>query len=146
MAYMRGDPYIYQHVDGGLHIHSGAGSVILDWERVEELAAMIWLEMDDEQRKAAMERAAHEHGGNFGADAVRSALNLKTVMGMLREEVTRGSIEKELGEVYTPEGVQIWLTSKHKLLGDERPWDLLERGEGERVLAVVRQLVEGAHV
>lgn len=48
-----------------------------------------------------------------------------------------------LDEVYIPEGVQIWLTSRNRNLDMQRPIDLLE-SDAERVLAEVRRLVGGA--
>lgn len=48
-----------------------------------------------------------------------------------------------LAEVYLPEGVQIWLTSRNRNLDMQRPVDLLE-SDPERVLAEARRLVGGA--
>jgi hypothetical protein len=50
----------------------------------------------------------------------------------------------QLGEVYTPEGVEVWLAGHNRSLGGERAIDLIERGEGERVLAVIERLLDGA--
>jgi hypothetical protein len=48
-----------------------------------------------------------------------------------------------LDEVYLPEGVQIWLTSRNRNLDMQRPIDLIE-SDAERVLAEVHRLVGGA--
>jgi hypothetical protein len=77
---MRGETYVYRHLNGDLHLHRGGDSLALDWESAEELVAMIWHGMDEDERKAAMERASKRHGGNFGADGVRVALGKPTVM------------------------------------------------------------------
>jgi uncharacterized protein (DUF2384 family) len=48
--------------------------------------------------------------------------------------------------VYTTEGIGMWLYGRHKLLGNQRPIDLLRDGEIERVEQVVEQLTTGAFV
>jgi len=50
---------------------------------------------------------------------------------------------KELGEVYDPDGIRIWLHSRHRRLEDRRPIDVLTDGGFDVVLAEVRRLVEG---
>jgi len=50
----------------------------------------------------------------------------------------------ELTQVYRAEGCMIWLLSPHPLLGDESAAALWLRGEYDRVLQVVDQLVSGA--
>lgn len=49
-----------------------------------------------------------------------------------------------LSDTYKPEGVGIWLNSRNRNLGNERPIDLMRRGEGERVLAEADHLSGGA--
>lgn len=49
-----------------------------------------------------------------------------------------------LAEVYKPEGVLIWMNGANKLLGGEVPWDLIARGETDRVYAVIDMLITGA--
>jgi len=50
---------------------------------------------------------------------------------------------KELGEVYTDEGIQIWLKSRNRNLGRRRPIDLLSEGQVEEVLDEVQRVVGG---
>ena len=52
-------------------------------------------------------------------------------------------IIESLSDNYTDEGVRIWMTSPNKLLGGERAADLVARGEGERVLAVIDSINTG---
>jgi len=52
----------------------------------------------------------------------------------------------ELAELYPPKEAQLWLFSHHKLLGGERPADLIQRGETEEVLRIISQLKDGAYV
>lgn len=55
------------------------------------------------------------------------------------------AVEVALAEVYTPEGVDIWLNSRNRMLDNERPVDLLRTPEGEeRVLQLVESLAHGA--
>jgi uncharacterized protein (DUF2384 family) len=52
----------------------------------------------------------------------------------------------QLAELYEPKEAHLWLFSPHKLLNGERPVDLIERGETERILQVIAQLKDGAYV
>lgn len=52
-----------------------------------------------------------------------------------------------LGELYTREGVHIWLTGRHRLLDNRPPLDVMrEPGGLERVEALLDQLKNGAYV
>jgi hypothetical protein len=53
-------------------------------------------------------------------------------------------IVKELREVYTPEGADIWLHGRNKELGRTRPIDLLIEGDFQTVLAAVERLTTGS--
>ena len=50
---------------------------------------------------------------------------------------------KELGEVYTDEGIQIWLKSRNRNLGHRRPLELLAEERIEEVLDEVQRVVGG---
>jgi uncharacterized protein (DUF2384 family) len=50
-----------------------------------------------------------------------------------------------LADIYTDQGVEVWLNAPHRLLGDQRPIDILDV-EPERVLQVIFQLLDGAYV
>ena len=52
----------------------------------------------------------------------------------------------ELSELYDPADAHLWLFSPHKLLNGERPVDLIQRGQGERVLKIITQLKDGAYL
>ncbi|MBD3777676.1 MAG: DUF2384 domain-containing protein [Micrococcales bacterium] len=47
----------------------------------------------------------------------------------------------ELREVYTDEGIQIWLRSRNRNLGGRRPLDMLRDGDIESVLDEVQRVV-----
>lgn len=49
----------------------------------------------------------------------------------------------ELREVYTDEGIQIWLKSRNRNLGHRRPIDLLGEGRVDEVLDEVERVVGG---
>lgn len=88
MAYMRGDHYVY--TDGlYLHIYTPEGGVELPLPVMEELCAMFWARLTPDQRENAEQRAAHEHSGNIGADALRAKLGLETSTDWLNEAITR---------------------------------------------------------
>jgi len=48
-----------------------------------------------------------------------------------------------LGEVYTPQGIRLWLRGRYKLLGERRPFELIADGRAEEVEAIVHGLIEG---
>lgn len=50
---------------------------------------------------------------------------------------------KELREVYTDEGIQIWLRSRNRNLGQRRPIDLLAENRVDEVLDEVQRVVGG---
>lgn len=50
---------------------------------------------------------------------------------------------RELREVYTDEGIQIWLKSRNRNLGGRRPIDLLAEGRIDDVLEEVARVVGG---
>lgn len=53
-------------------------------------------------------------------------------------------IIERLSEVYTPEGIDIWIHGRNRELAGQKPIDLLIAGEFERVLAAVERLASGA--
>jgi hypothetical protein len=53
-------------------------------------------------------------------------------------------IVDELREVYTPEGIDVWLHGRNRGLKGQRPIDLLVSGKFEEVLTAVERLRTGA--
>jgi hypothetical protein len=53
-------------------------------------------------------------------------------------------IVKELREVYTPEGVDIWTHARNRGLNGQKPIDLLIKGDFRSVLAAIERLKTGA--
>lgn len=51
----------------------------------------------------------------------------------------------QLAELYNPQEAHIWLFSPHRILDGERPVDLIQRGDTERVLKIIAQLKDGAY-
>ena len=49
-----------------------------------------------------------------------------------------------LEEVYTPEGIEIWLHSRNRLLGGRRPIERLRSGGFSEVIDAVESLAHGA--
>lgn len=52
-------------------------------------------------------------------------------------------VVRELREVYTDEGIQIWLRSRNRNLGHRRPIDLLAEDRSDDVLAEVERVLSG---
>lgn len=50
-----------------------------------------------------------------------------------------------LANLYLPEGVEIWLNGRHKAFG-ERPIEMIQRGDGRRVLQMIHALSDGAYL
>jgi DNA-binding transcriptional regulator YiaG len=53
-------------------------------------------------------------------------------------------IVERLRDIYTPEGIEIWVHGRNRALGGEKPIELLRAGEFERVLAEIERLAAGA--
>ncbi|HEX9888527.1 MAG TPA: helix-turn-helix transcriptional regulator [Nitriliruptorales bacterium] len=53
-------------------------------------------------------------------------------------------IVQQLGEVYRPEGVEIWLRAKNRTFRGRRPLELLLEGDLEPVFDAVERLASGA--
>lgn len=49
-------------------------------------------------------------------------------------------IREQLAHTYTPEAVERWLHARTRALAGERPIDLVDRGDGARVLALARAI------
>jgi transcriptional regulator with XRE-family HTH domain len=56
-----------------------------------------------------------------------------------------GWLVSELAELYQPQEAHFWLFAPNKVFHGERPVDLIERGETERVLQLIAQLKDGAY-
>jgi transcriptional regulator with XRE-family HTH domain len=50
---------------------------------------------------------------------------------------------EQLADVYTDEGIEIWLHSRQRSLDGQRPLDLLKEGRFEDVLSAVERLAGG---
>lgn len=53
-------------------------------------------------------------------------------------------VVKQLSEVYTEQGIDIWLHSRNRLLNGQRPIELLKEGNFAEVIRMVEQLQVGA--
>ena len=53
-------------------------------------------------------------------------------------------IRDGLAEIYTPEGVDIWLASEHKRWDGWTVSEMVNHGRGDEVLAAIDQLASGA--
>ena len=51
---------------------------------------------------------------------------------------------RQLAEVYSPEGIEIWMHARNRDLGGRRPIDLLRSGEFSEVLEAIERLTHGA--
>ena len=63
----------------------------------------------------------------------------------LRRIVDLAFAAEELSELYQPDEARIWLYSRNRLLGGERPVDLISRGEIDPVLQAIAILKDGAY-
>ena len=53
-------------------------------------------------------------------------------------------VVEQLRDIYTDEGVEIWLHGRNRLLNSRRPIDLLREGDFEPVLKLIEAFNEGA--
>ncbi len=51
-----------------------------------------------------------------------------------------------LADLYEPQEARIWLLSRQKQLEGGIPAEMVSRGETDRVLAVIKQLLDGVYV
>lgn len=90
MAYMSEPFYVYS--DGvRMHIDGEGGHLTMPVAVFDELVALRWFRLDDEERLEAMHRAVTNHGGNLGSDALRLALGLPTNIAEIVEHVRHTS-------------------------------------------------------
>jgi transcriptional regulator with XRE-family HTH domain len=98
-----------------------------------------------------------EHGGLKGVDVA----NITSVSPATVSRWSSGSalphpktqliisdlryVVDRLSEVYTADETRVWLYSKHRLLGGERPIELIHEGQTDQVLSVIESLVEGSY-
>jgi primase-polymerase (primpol)-like protein len=94
MAYMRGNPYVYESNDG-LELYSDGKLVTFPPDLFDALAIMRVCELLDEpERFAAVWAITEEHAGNFGADAVRKLSGGQTAFDMLKRMITSTAPER----------------------------------------------------
>lgn len=55
-------------------------------------------------------------------------------------------IVEKLSDIYEPGEARLWLFSRQKLLGDETPAELIQRGRIEDVVTMVNQLRDGVYL
>lgn len=52
----------------------------------------------------------------------------------------------QLSDFYEPQEARLWLFSRQKLLGGEKPAELIQKGRAEDVIRMIDQLREGVFV
>lgn len=84
-----------------------------------------------------------------GADE-RSVRNWEQTRNISREYENRVRALREivlvLDDSLSPSGIRQWLYAKNRHLKGARPVDVLQRGEGDRVLRVAQSFVEGSYI
>ena len=55
-------------------------------------------------------------------------------------------IVERLSEYYSSDEARLWLYSRHRLLDDRKPADLIQEGQVDRVLSVIDQLGDVVYV
>ncbi len=66
--------------------------------------------------------------------------------GKFRRLATLGWLADELSQFYAPDEAKLWLYSPQRLLGGATPAERIEKGDLEGVLALIKQLQDGAFV
>lgn len=54
-------------------------------------------------------------------------------------------VAEELAELYEPDEARLWLYSRNRLLGGQRPVDLISKSEIDPVLQIIAMLKDGAY-
>ena len=111
-------------VRGGLDERSHLASSLTFPRIIEELSASGITRVELSKAVGAAERTVQTWAAGTSAPTGLRARRLLDVQFIVRE----------LSDTYTQEGVRIWFNSRNRNLERERPIDLLERGEIDRVL------------
>lgn len=53
-------------------------------------------------------------------------------------------VVRQLSEIYTPEGVDVWIHARNTDLGGQRPIDCLRQGKFDQLLLAIERLNSGA--
>jgi len=54
-----------------------------------------------------------------------------------------GRVREAAAEVYTPEGVEVWMTARNKMFEGRTPTEMIEAGQTGRVLDLIAALADG---
>ena len=63
----------------------------------------------------------------------------------LRRILDLAFVAEELSELYEPDEARVWLYSRNRLLGGQRPVELISKGDVDTVLQVIAVLKDGAY-
>lgn len=80
MAYMRGEFYVWSDGDN-MHIND----VVMPDEVFDQLVAMRWARMDEQERATAREAAVENYSGNLGCVALCRELGRPSAIDMIKE-------------------------------------------------------------
>ncbi len=64
----------------------------------------------------------------------------------LEQLLTLEWLMDQLAEFFESDEARLWLFSPHRLIGGERPADLIQQGRVKEVVALIEQLKDGAFV
>lgn len=64
----------------------------------------------------------------------------------LQRLLTLDWLAEQLAQFYQPDEARVWLFSHHRLLGGERPADLIAKDRASEVLKLLDQLQSSAHI
>lgn len=94
MAYVNDAQWYISETPDGLLLHQDqpSGTLVLPHELFEDLVAMKWARLDEQERERITARAAERHGGQLGCAALREQLGLTSVLG----RAVREAMEQEV--------------------------------------------------
>ncbi len=58
--------------------------------------------------------------------------------------VTEQQVREAAAEVFTPEGVDLWIDARNRMLDGRSPRELVVQGEGQRALDLIDFLASGS--
>lgn len=58
--------------------------------------------------------------------------------------VTEQQVREAAAEVFTPEGVDLWMDGRNRMLDGRSPRELVTEGEGQRALDLIDFLASGS--
>lgn len=100
-----------------------------------------------ELRKSGLPQVAIAEATGADERSVRNWEQMRSISRAYEDRVrTLREVVLALDDSLSPAGIRQWLYAKNRHLKGARPIDLLQRGEGDRVLRAAQSFIEGSYI